>query len=116
VRWIGLIGFFAALVTVSADAIDSKAPCVDLIKENGRVDDSPALTELPFLTGNQCEAVKSRELRVPLLEIPQEEEDPMSLSLGVNGSGAMVHFKIPFSLGFLQPPPDFGSRRYWRAN
>jgi hypothetical protein len=97
VRWIGIIGLIAALVTASADAMDTKAPCVDLLKENGRVDDSPALTELPFLTGNQCEAVKRRELRVPLLEIPQEEEDPMSLSMGTKGDGATLHFKIPFS-------------------
>jgi hypothetical protein len=96
-RWIGLIGIFAALVTVSADAMDSKAPCVDLIKENGKVDDSPALAELPFLTGNQCEAVKRRELRVPLLEIPQDEEGPMSFSVGTKGDGATLYFKIPFS-------------------
>ena len=96
-RWIGIIAIFAALVTVSADAMDTKVPCVDLVKENGRVDDLPALAELPFLTGNQCEAVKRRELRVPLLEIPQEEEDPMSLSLGTKGDGATLHFKIPFS-------------------
>ena len=96
-RWISLIGIFAALITVSADAMDSKAPCVDLIKENGRVDDSPELAELPFLTGNTCEAVKRRELRVPLLEIPQEEDDPMSLSVGTKGDGGTLYFKIPFS-------------------
>jgi hypothetical protein len=32
-RWIGIIGLVAALVTVSADAMDTKAPCVDLLKE-----------------------------------------------------------------------------------
>jgi hypothetical protein len=96
-RWIGLIGIIAALVTVSADAMDSKAPCVDLIKENGVAHDSPALAEQPFLTGNQCEAVKRLELRVPMPEIPQEGEDPMSLSMGTKGDGATLHFKIPFS-------------------
>lgn len=96
-RWIGLIGLVAALATVSADAADTKAPCVDLLNENGRVDDSPVLDELPFLTGNQCEAVKRRELRVPLLEIPQEEEDPMSLSVGTKGDGGTLYLKIPFS-------------------
>ncbi len=96
-RWIGIIAILAVLVTVSADAMDSKTPCVDLIKENGTVDDSPGLAELPFLTGNQCEAVKHRELRVPVLAIPQEEEDPMSLSLGTKGNGATLYFKIPFS-------------------
>jgi hypothetical protein len=97
VRWIGIIAIFAALVTVSADAMDTKLPCLDLVKENGRVDDLPELAELPFLTDNQCEAVKRRELRVPLLDIPQEEEDAMSLSLGTKGDGATLHFKIPFS-------------------
>jgi hypothetical protein len=97
VRWIGLIGLVAALVIVSADAMDTKAPCVDLVKENGRVDDSPAMDKLPFVTGNQCEAVKHRELRVPLLEIPQEKDDPMSLSVGTKGDGGTLYFKIPFS-------------------
>ena len=46
--------------------------------------------DLPFLTGNQCEAVKRRELRVPLLEIPQEGEDPMSLSVGTKGDGGTL--------------------------
>jgi hypothetical protein len=97
VRRIGIIAIFAALVTASADAMDTKVPCLDLVKENGRGDDLPALAELLLLTDNQCEAVKRRELRVPLLEIPQEEEDAMSLSLGSKGDGATLHFKIPFS-------------------
>ena len=96
-RWTGLIGLVASLVTVSADAMDTRAPCVDLLKENGRVDDSTAQADLPFLTGNQCEAVKRRELRVPLLEIPQEGEDPMSLSVGNKGDGGTLYLKIPFS-------------------
>ena len=96
-RWIGIIGVFAAFVTVSADATDTKAPCLDLVSEDGRVRDSPALAELPFLTDNQCEAVNRRELRMPLLEIPQEEAGPMALSLGTKGDGATLHFKIPFS-------------------
>jgi len=98
VRSIGIIGIFAVLVTVSADAMDTKRPCAVLLEEKGRLDESPAQGSLPLLTDRQCEALKSRELRVPLLEIPQEEEDPMSLSLGVKGGGATLHFKIPFSL------------------
>jgi hypothetical protein len=95
--WIGIIGTFAAVVTVSAVAIDTKMACFDLLEENGELDDSTAEADLPILTGNQCEAVKRGELRVPLLEIPQEEEDPMSLSIGTKGDGATLHFKIPFS-------------------
>jgi hypothetical protein len=66
-------------------------------EENGRVVDSTAQADLPVLTGNQCEAVKRRELRVPLLEIPQKEEDPMSLSVGTKGDGGTLYLKIPFS-------------------
>jgi hypothetical protein len=97
VRWIGIIGILAALVTVSADATDEKRPCPASLEEKGGVDDFPAQGELLLLTDNQCEAVKSRQLRVPLLEVPQEEEGPMALSLGVKDSGVILHFKIPFS-------------------
>jgi hypothetical protein len=66
-----------------------------LLEENGKLSDSTA--ELPFLTGNQCEAPKRRELRVPFLKIPQEKEGSMSLSVGTKGDGATLYFKIPFS-------------------
>ena len=94
--WIGIIGIVAALISASAGAQDTKLPCLDLLEENGRLDDSPALDELPFLTANECEAVKRRELRMPLLEIPQKKEDPMSLSVGTKGDGATLYLKIPF--------------------
>jgi len=93
---IGIIGVFAALVTVSADAMDAK-PCPGLLEGKGGADASPAQGSQPLLMGNQCEALKSRELRVPLLEIPQEGEDPMALSLGAKYNGVMLRLKIPFS-------------------
>ena len=96
-RWIGIICIFAALVTVSADAMDANRPCPGLLEERGVADDSPAQGQRPLQTDNQCEALKSRELRVPLLEIPQEEEDPMALSLGAKYNGVALRFKIPFS-------------------
>ena len=96
-RWIGILGIFAALVTVSADAMDANRPCPGLLEEMDGEDDSPAQGEQPLLTDNQCEALKTRELRAPLLEIPQEDEDPMELSLGVKNGGGTVRFKIPFS-------------------
>jgi hypothetical protein len=95
--WIGITGIFAAAVAVSAAATDTKMACFDLLEENGKLNVSTAQADLPFLTGNQCEAAKRRELRVPLLEIPQEEENPMSLSVGTKGDGATLHLKIPFS-------------------
>jgi len=96
VRWIGILGIILAMVvTGSADAMDENRPCLDLLAENGGVDDS--LAEQPLLTRNQCEALKTRELRALLLEIPQEDEDPMQLSIGIKNGGGMLRFKIPFS-------------------
>jgi len=97
VRWIGILGIFAALVTVSADAMDANRPCVGLLEETGGADESPAQDKQSLLTDIQCEALKSRELRVLLLEIPQEEEDPIALSLGAKSNGIALRFKIPFS-------------------
>jgi hypothetical protein len=97
VRWIGIVGIFAALVTVSADAMDANRPCPGLLEEKGWADDSPAQAEQPLLMDSQCEAPKNREFRIPLLEIPQEDEDPMALSLGAKHNGAILRLKIPFS-------------------
>jgi hypothetical protein len=97
VRWIGILGIFAALVTVSADAMDASRSCLDLLEENDGAKLSPAQDEQPLLTGNQCEAMKSRELRALLLEVPQEEEDPIQLSLGIKNGGGALRLKIPFS-------------------
>jgi hypothetical protein len=97
VRWIGVIGIFASLVTVSVNAMDATRPCLGLPEGVGRATDSFAPSMQPLLTDNQCKALKSRELRVLLLEIPQEKEDPIALSLGVKGSGVILHFNVPFS-------------------
>ena len=96
-RWIGILGIFAALVAVSADAMDASRSCLDLLGENDGAEVSPAQGEQPLLTDNQCEAMKSRELRVLLLEIPQKDEDPMALSLGAKSNGIALRLKIPFS-------------------
>jgi hypothetical protein len=95
VRWIGILGILATVVTGSAEAMDENRPCLDLLEENGGMDDS--LAEQPLLTGNQCEALKTRELRALFLEIPQEDEDPLQLSLGIKNGGGMLRLKIPFS-------------------
>jgi len=81
-----------------ADAMDVKRSCLDLLGENDGAEVSPAQGEQPLLTDNQCEAMKSRELRALLLEVPQEEEDPVQLSLGIKNGGATLRLKIPFSL------------------
>ena len=77
--------------------MDTNRSCLDLLEENDGAMVSPAQDEQPLLTGNQCEAMKSRELRLPLLEVPQEEEDPISLSLGIKNGGGILRLKIPFS-------------------
>jgi hypothetical protein len=97
VRWIGILGILAAFVTGSADAMDMNRSCLDLLEENDGAKVSPAQDEQPLLTDNQCEAMKSREFRLLLLDVPQEEEDPVQLSLGIRNGGAILRLKIPFS-------------------
>jgi hypothetical protein len=46
VRWIGILGIFAALISSSAEAMDENGPCLDLLEENGGMDDS--LAEQPL--------------------------------------------------------------------
>jgi hypothetical protein len=41
--------------------------------------------------------LKARELRALLLEVPQEDEGPVQLSLGVKNGGAALRLKMPFS-------------------
>ena len=96
-RGIGILGAFAVLVAFSADAMDANDPCPGLLDENDGADESSTLLAQPLLTDNQCEALKTKELRAPLLEIPQEGEDPMELSLGVKSNGGILRLKIPFS-------------------
>ena len=96
-RRMGIIGIFAALATTSADALDAYRTCPGLLEEMAADDDSPGQVERPLLTENRCEAMKSQELRAPLIRIPQEEEDPMELSFGVKNNGGMLRLKIPFS-------------------
>ena len=96
-QWIGTLGIIAALVTVSAAAMDANRPCPGFLEEMDGAENSPAQDQQPLLTDNQCEALKSQELRAPLLEIPQEDEDPLELSLGVKDSGGTLRLKIPFS-------------------
>ena len=94
-RQIGVIGVFTAFVAFPAYADDGREPCPGLFA--GKTDDPSVQGDQLLLTDNQCEAVAKRELRVPLLEIPQDGEDPMSLSFGAKNVGGILRFKIPFS-------------------
>lgn len=95
-RWTGSVGVAAALVSGSAAAIDGDSQCLGSSEEE---DGAAAAVQpaQPLLTENQCESLKARELRALLLEVPQEEEDPVQLSLGVKNGGAALRLKIPFS-------------------
>ena len=96
-RWIGILGIFVVLAAVSAAAMDANRPCPGVFDERDGVENSPAQDQQPLLSENQCEALKSQELRAPLLEIPQEDDDPLELSLGVKNDGGTLRLKIPFS-------------------
>ena len=96
-RPVGILGIVLVFATAPADAMDANRSCLDLLNENEGPDASPAQGEQPLLTDNQCEAMKSREFRLLLLEVPQEEEDPVQLSLGIRNGGGMLRLKLPFS-------------------
>ena len=96
-RSVGILGLVLAFAAMPADAMDVSRSCLDLLGESDGAEVSPAQGEQPLLTGNQCETMKSRELRALLLEVTQEEEDPVQLSLGIKNGGATLRLKIPFS-------------------
>lgn len=97
VRSVGILGIVLAFAIGPADAMDANRSCLDLLEEDDGPDASPPQSEQPLLTDNQCEAMKSREFHLLLLEVPQEEEDPVQLSLGIKNGGATLRLKIPFS-------------------
>jgi hypothetical protein len=78
VRWIGILGIFAVIAANSADAQD--ATCLRQFEEADAADGAPAQGEQLLLTDNRCDAMKSEELRAPLMRIPQEDENPVELS------------------------------------
>ena len=72
-------------------------PCYGLLDERGLASSTIERAAPPLLTENQCEAERQHELRLKLLEIPQNKEDPISLSVGTKGDAGIVRFKVPFS-------------------
>jgi len=98
VRRIGILGLVLAFAAGPADATEAQDRCAGLLEDNDGSSDSPALPAPPLLTDNQCEALKNKEVRVPLLVIPQEDEDPVQLSIGVKNGSGMLRLKIPFRL------------------
>jgi hypothetical protein len=108
----------AGLAAVSADAADANRVCLsstaDMLGVPEAMDES-SFQKPRLLTENQCEATKNRELRVPLLEIRRDKDNPIELSLGSKGDGVTLRFKVPLSFfGWrlsrpfekLEPPED----------
>jgi hypothetical protein len=95
VRRIGVIGFLAIVLSASPAAVDANDGCDAPFEFDAEPNAEPS--PQPLLTRNQCDAIEARELRAPLLEIPQEDEDPMRLSLGIKNGGLALRLKIPFS-------------------
>ena len=92
------LGFLAAVGTISANAANSTKPCYGLPEDRRLADASIELRTPLAMSENECESMKMQELRLELLEIPQDKEDPISLSIGVkNHKGVMLRLKIPFS-------------------
>src|SRR5262245_9526255 len=96
-RQIGILAVLAALIAGPAYAENSKSPCLGVLPGAGETDGLSAQGSQLLLTENQCEAVTRREFRLQLLEIPQDGEDPMALSIGIKNGGGLLRFKIPFS-------------------
>jgi len=96
-RWVGVLGISVTLAAGSAEALDNTKPCFGAVENRVGANDLPSNDAEPVLTHNECEALKARELHVPLLEIPQDREAPMELSVGVKHSSGLLRFKIPFS-------------------
>ena len=91
---IGVVAAFAGVFPLSANAEES---CPGLFAGNGQAESQREQGDRLSLSGNRCEAATKRELRLSLFEIPQEEEDPMSVSVGVKQGGGILRFRIPFS-------------------
>jgi hypothetical protein len=98
VRRIGVIGFLAIAMSAPAAAADANGGCDAPFQLDAEPNDDDDPSPQPFLTRNQCEAMEARELRAPLLEIPQEDEDPMRLSLGIKNGGLSLRPEDPLPL------------------
>ena len=93
-RWVGIVAIILAAAG-SGSALAESNGCTDLIAQSEGAGE-PDPTQ-PLLTRNQCEAMKTRELRALLLEVPQTDEDPVQFSVGIKNGGVTLRLKIPFS-------------------
>ena len=77
--------------------MDESGSCAGLLPQVAAGEETSAPIEGPLLAANECETLKTQELRATLLEIPQDGEEPIELSLGLKNGGGTHRFKIPFS-------------------
>lgn len=96
-RTICMVPILVLAIVSSALADEPKKNCLSSVEGEGANVDLTAQKDQLDLTGNECETVTGRELRVKLFEIPQEDEKPMSLTVGAKNLGGILRFRIPFS-------------------
>jgi hypothetical protein len=96
-RSICMVPILVLVLASSALAEESKKNCLNSVEGEGANVDLTAQKDQLDLTDNECETVTGRELRVKLFEIPQDDEKPMSLTVGAKNLGGILRFRIPFS-------------------
>jgi hypothetical protein len=74
---VGIIAMLVVHLAVAAKAQDETDPCLRMRADQDSAYELSGPGRQPRPTDNQCEAVEKRELRMPLFEIPQDEENPM---------------------------------------
>ena len=97
-RLVGMVGAFAALIFL-AQSVEARerCPAAATPADNGNSEEPAPPGAQLLLADALCDAPARRELRLQLLEIPQDGEDPTSLSVGLKSGGGLLRFKIPFS-------------------
>jgi hypothetical protein len=96
-RRIGEFGVVAAFAGMFAFSSNAEESCPGLLAGDGQAESQPEQGDRLFLSDNKCDAATKRELRLTLFEIPQEDENPMSVSVGLKQGGGILRFRIPFS-------------------
>ncbi len=93
---IGVVTAFAGVFPLSASAEES---CPGMLERDRQAEGQTQPGDPLYLSDRQCDAdaTTKHEPRLSLFEIPQEEEDPMSVSVGLKQGGGILRFRIPFS-------------------
>jgi len=92
---IGVVGAFAVGLTLSANAEES---CRDLYAGKGQSEGQPEQGDRLYLSDSQCEAAAKHELRLSLFEIPQEDENPKAVAIGLRQGVGILRVREQFSV------------------